>query len=195
MTTMTQNELYISVDIETSGPIPGEYSMLSLGACVVGDAQRNFYAELVPLNDNFTEEAMETCDLSLTELRNHGTEPHAAMEKFAAWVGEVREGRWPVFVGFNAVFDWSFVNYYFIRFCGPETNPFGHSAIDIKSYYMGAFGTSWAETSMRRLPPEIHAPDKPLAHNALDDAMQQGEIFERLLQAREALSIVRQTAP
>ena len=26
---------YISVDIETSGPIPGDYSLLSLGACVV----------------------------------------------------------------------------------------------------------------------------------------------------------------
>lgn len=183
---MMRNELYISVDVETSGPIPGEYSMLSLGACVVGEPERKFYVELAPLNDNFTAEAMETCDLSLAELRRRGTEPGAAMEKFADWVDEVRGGRRPVFVGFNAPFDWSFVNYYFIRFGGPGKNPFGHTAIDIKSYYMGAFGTSWAATSMKRLPPEIHAPDKPLAHNALDDAIQQGEIFERLLQSRVA---------
>lgn len=187
MDTMMQNELYFSVDIETAGPIPGEYSMLSLGACVVGDPARNFYVELAPLNDNFTAEAMETCALSLAELRARGVEPRAAMEKFAVWVAEVRDGRVPIFVGFNAPFDWSFVNYYFIRFCGPDTNPFGHTAIDIKSYYMGAFGTSWAETSMRRLPPEIHAPDKALAHNALEDAIEQGEIFQKLLQTRKAL--------
>lgn len=183
--TASRNELYISVDIETSGPVPGEFSMLAVGACIVGEPDKQFYVELVPLNENFTEEAMDTCDLSLAELRARGTEPQAAMEQFAAWVQEVREGRWPIFVGFNAAFDWSFVNYYFIRFCGLDQNPFGHTAIDIKSYYMGAFGTSWASTSMKRLPPEIHSPDKPLAHNALDDAIQQAEIFERLLESRK----------
>ena len=27
----TKQEVYISVDVETAGPIPGEYSMLTLG--------------------------------------------------------------------------------------------------------------------------------------------------------------------
>jgi DNA polymerase III epsilon subunit-like protein len=174
-------ELYISVDIEASGPIPGEFSLLSLGACVVGDPARNFYVELAPLNDNFTEEAMRTCDLSLTGLRDHGTEPRAAMEQLRDWVRQTTNGARAVFVGFNAPFDWSFVNYYFVKFCGADRNPFGHSALDIKAYYMGAYKTSWAETSMRLLPPELHAPDKPLVHNALEDAIQQAEIFERLL--------------
>lgn len=31
--TMKDNSIYISVDIEADGPIPGEYSMLSIGAC------------------------------------------------------------------------------------------------------------------------------------------------------------------
>src|SRR4030066_70658 len=34
---MADNELYISVDIEASGPCPPAYSMLSIGACLVGD--------------------------------------------------------------------------------------------------------------------------------------------------------------
>jgi len=174
-------ELYISVDVETSGPIPGEYNLLSIGACLINDPSNTFYIELVPLNENFTPEAMETCNLSLAELRHRGTEPRAAMERFAEWVNESAGGARVIFVGFNAPFDWSFVNYYFIRFLGLDANPFGHSAIDIKSYYMGAFHTTWTETSMKRLPPEIHSPDKPLAHNALDDAVQQAEIFERLL--------------
>lgn len=178
-----RRELYISVDVETSGPIPGEYSLLSVGACVVGELTRNFYVELVPLNENFTAEAMETCDLSLAELLHRGTKPGAAMEQFARWVRKVAAEAYPVFVGFNAPFDWSFVNYYFIKFCGLDSNPFGHSALDIKSYYMGAYKTSWANTSMRRMPADVHSPDKPLAHNALDDALQQAEIFERLFQA------------
>jgi len=41
-----------------------------------------------------------------------------------------------VFVGFNALFDWSFVNYYLHRY--PGENLFGFAALDIKSMYMGA---------------------------------------------------------
>ena len=58
---------YISVDIECSGPIPVEYSMLSLGACVVGYEDNNnkdndyynFYIEIQPLSDNYVKEALQ----------------------------------------------------------------------------------------------------------------------------------------
>lgn len=175
-------ELYISVDIEASGPIPGEYSMLSLGACVVGEPTRNFYVEFVPLNKNFTRAAMATSHLSLATLRAHGTQPAEAMKRIARWVSSIAAGRRVVFVGFNASFDWSFVNYYFVKFL--NKNPFGHAALDIKSYYMGLYGTSWSDTKMTHLPPDIHSPEKPLLHNALDDAMQQAEIFAKLLEMR-----------
>ena len=33
---MPRPDLYFSVDIEADGPIPGPYSMVSLGACVAG---------------------------------------------------------------------------------------------------------------------------------------------------------------
>ncbi len=45
-------EHYISLDIETSGPIPGEFSMLSLGASVVDDDDKTFLVQLKPLNGN-----------------------------------------------------------------------------------------------------------------------------------------------
>src|SRR6266436_4496570 len=38
-----QDEAYISVDIEAAGPVPGEYSMLSLGACLVDSPEITFY--------------------------------------------------------------------------------------------------------------------------------------------------------
>jgi len=58
-------EIYISVDVEASGPIPGEYSLLSIGACLVGQPDQSFYVELKPLNDNFFEKAMDVTGLSL----------------------------------------------------------------------------------------------------------------------------------
>ncbi|WP_268747167.1 hypothetical protein [Sphingobium sp. Ant17] len=30
-----KREIFVSVDVETAGPIPGEYSLLSIGACSV----------------------------------------------------------------------------------------------------------------------------------------------------------------
>ncbi len=175
-------EVYISVDVETSGPIPGEYSMLSIGACVVGHPEQCFYIELQPVSDNAVAEAMEICGLSLEQLKAQGIEPRAAMTRFDAWLSSaVPAGSRPIFVGFNAPFDWSFVHYYFVHYLGRD--PFGHSALDIKSYYMGARGLTWAETSQRRMGSEFLPPELPHTHNALDDAQEQAEIFARLLRA------------
>ncbi|HUJ72080.1 MAG TPA: exonuclease domain-containing protein, partial [Verrucomicrobiae bacterium] len=84
----------------------------------------------------------------------------------------------PVFVGFNASFDWAFVNWYFYNFL--DRNPFGIGGIDIKAFYMGMAGVSWTETRSSQLPDKFKGPS-PQTHNALDDARAQGEIFKRLL--------------
>ena len=177
-----RKEIYISVDVEASGPIPGEYSMLSLGACVVGDLSKTFYAELKPISDKYIEQALDVSGLSLEELRHKGSEPVKAMKNLEEWLkwaaGE--EGR-PVFVAFNATFDWSFVNYYFHRFLG--NNPFGISGLDIKAYYMGVMGCGWGETTKRKLASQFKS-DKPHTHNALDDAIEQAEIFEKIMKSR-----------
>jgi len=64
-----QSEIYISVDIEASGPISGEYSMLSIGSCVAGQTTQSFYAELKPLNDHFEEKAIKVTGLSMKDLK------------------------------------------------------------------------------------------------------------------------------
>ena len=51
-------EAHISVDVETAGPNPSQYSLLSIGACMVCDPQRTFYVELQPVNDNFLPSAL-----------------------------------------------------------------------------------------------------------------------------------------
>src|SRR5688572_24193416 len=103
-----QSECSVSVDVETSGPIPGEYSMLSLGACVVGRRDEGFYAELKPLNDNAVPKALRVTGFDLAKLDLTGERPEEVMGKLRDWVTDVAAGATPVFVGFNAAFDWSF---------------------------------------------------------------------------------------
>jgi DNA polymerase III epsilon subunit-like protein len=173
---LMNKEIYISVDIESSGPIPGEYSMLSLGACVVGDASKTFYSEIKPISEKFVPEALEVSGLSLKRLGEMGKEPAEAMHNFKKWIREVSEENEPVFVVFNVTFDWMFVAYYFHKFLG--RNPFGISGLDIKAYYMGKFGTKWEDTSKRKIDKRFLSGKH--THNALDDAIEQADIFRKM---------------
>jgi ribonuclease T len=172
-------ERLISVDVETAGPTPGDYAMISIGACLIDDPDRGFYVELKPDRDAVIESALKVSGLDMAELRAHGTDPQQAMEEFAQWIRDVvpPQTHRAVFVGFNAVFDWMFINEYFVRY-GIE-NPFGHGGIDIKSYYVGMMGSTWEQTSMKHLSPKYLA-GRPLSHNALGDARDQAELFRAI---------------
>jgi len=173
------NETFISVDIEASGPIPGEYSLLSIGACAAYKPDRAFSCLIKPISTNADPQALEVTGLRMEELVVTGLTPEAAMKEFAQWVQEVSAGSSPVFVGLNAAFDWSFVNYYFHKFgC---KNPFGFAALDIKSLFMGAFGCSWHDTRSSNMKRTLAAKSEG-THDALEDARYQAELF-RLIQS------------
>lgn len=180
---LSKRECFISVDVETSGPIPGDFSMLSLGACEVGGNGKGHYVEIKPLNGNAVLEALKISGFDMAKLADTGETPESAVAKFATWVKQMAGEAKPVFVGFNAAFDWSFVNWYFIHFGGE--NPFGFAPLDIKSYYMGLIGCSWEETKSSRILSE-YQPTKPGDHNALTDARAQAEMFEKMLRARRS---------
>jgi DNA polymerase III epsilon subunit-like protein len=171
-------ETYISVDVETAGPIPGEFSLLQIGAvCVQGDFAP-FVCLVKPLNDCADPDALRITGLDLDELARDGLEPTQAMSDFAGWIERVTRGNSsPVFVGLNAPFDWSFINYYFVRFFG--SNPFGISALDIKSLYMGVSGCQWEDTRSDRLASALGVQGKG-DHDARNDAIFQAELFRRI---------------
>jgi ribonuclease T len=171
-------ERYFSVDIESSGPIPGRFSMLSIGACVVGNSKKAFYVELKPISRDCVPAALEVSGFDLDILEKDGQPPEEAMKAFRAWVEKASGDHKAVFVGFNACYDWQFVNWYLESFTGG--NPFGFGGIDIKSYYMGLSGETWARTTSSQLPQEFQ-PDAPQTHNALEDARAQASIFHKLL--------------
>lgn len=168
-------ESFISVDVETSGPIPGEYSLLTIGACDAYRPNLTFECKLKPITANFDPKAIQVTGLSLNKLERDGLAPQEAMEQFRSWLQEIcGYERTPVFVGFNAPFDWSFVNYYFHRF--NNDNPFGFTALDIKALYMGKSGCRWAETSSRQIAERLN-PELSGDHDALHDALYQAELL------------------
>ena len=178
---MIKNELstYISVDIETAGPVPSQYALLSIGACRVENDQDGFYVELQPDKPGMTQEAMDIHGLTMEHLKENGLPPAAAMARFRDWLADaVPAPGQPLFVAFNAPFDWMFVNDYFHRYLGE--NPFGYSAIDMKAFYMGQWGVPWHETNMKRVTSR-YGGTQELSHNALEDAVDQAIIFRQML--------------
>ncbi len=172
-------ELFICVDVETAGPIPADFALLSIGACLVDEPSITFYTELQPDRENTSPEAMAIHGLSMGELQKNGTPADKAMEAFANWInGVTGENQRPVFVALNAPFDWMFINDYFHRYLGH--NPFGHSALDIKAYFMGQTGVEWGQTSMSHMSKHF-LDERHLTHNALADAQDQAEIFRMVL--------------
>jgi DNA polymerase III epsilon subunit-like protein len=177
-------EYFISVDVETSGPVPGVFSLLSIGACLVakeGIATTNssaleFYCTVKPLAGASSDPAaLAVTGFSLDDLHQTGSTPEDAMSSLEKWLLDVAGSAKPIFVGLNAPFDWSFINYYFHRFLG--RNPFGFTALDIKALYMGAMGCTWEDTRSSRMSAKLGLPQKEMSHHALDDAKAQAELF------------------
>ncbi len=181
--------VYFCVDCEASGPVPPIFNLLSIGATVVRprddrhEIGASYYVELRPIFDGFEPGAMEVCGLDADRLRREGVDPAEAMQRFRVWVLEQNrpsEDR-PVFVGHNAVFDWAYVNYYFVHF-GIE-NPFGYKGIDTKSLAMGRLGIPWNDTSKEKLEGLLGLPpqDPARVHRADYDASYQAMILKVLL--------------
>lgn len=176
---MPVEEVLVSVDVEASGASPSTGSLIAIGACLVDDPSVNLYLELKPLPGlPWSDDAERIHGLSRAHLEANGLEPAPAMERLARWVNESAAGRQAVFIGFNAAFDWMFVTDYLHRFTG--RNPFGHSALDIKAYFMGRRNLSrWADTGYEAVARALQL-GHGHTHHALDDAQEQAEIMRVL---------------
>jgi DNA polymerase III epsilon subunit-like protein len=180
---MTAEELFVSVDIEASGPTPSTGSLIALGACLIDDDSQTFYRLIKPLPDlPWSEAAERVHQLPRSRVDVEGLDPVAAMTDFAGWVERCADGRRPVFVGWNAGFDWMFVADYLERYVG--RNPFGYAPLDAKAYIMGLHQLpKWSDTRRGELD-GLYGPADPMSHNALDDARQQARFFRRVLAER-----------
>jgi len=150
---------YIMVDIESDGPIPGDYSMICLGAVVVeAGLSRTFYGRLRPISDGWVEASLKVSGFTRAEVMDFD-DPRAVMEAFAAWLTSLKTKRL-LFISDNNGFDWQFVNWYFHHFLGK--NPFGFSSQNLGSLYKGMVKDTFS--TFKHLRRTEHT------HNPVDDA-------------------------
>jgi len=125
---------YIMVDIESDGPIPGDYSMISFGAVLVDEQlDKTFYGRLKPISDKFIPEALAVSGHTREETLSFD-DPALVMNAFKKWIESVCQGR-PIFISDNNGFDFMFICWYFHHFTG--ANPFGHSSQNLGSIFKG----------------------------------------------------------
>lgn len=185
--------IYCCVDVEASGPVPGLYDLVSIGAVAVVATARDahevvesptFYAELRPQGGRIDPEAMAVHGLSTAHLAAHGSPVAAALENLTAWALDRRSASDDrlVFVGHNAPFDWAHVNHAY--HAAHLENPFGWKALDTKALAMGVLGLDWFDTNkenLARLLPELGDQDEARVHRADYDALYQAHVLRCLL--------------
>ncbi len=191
---MARREVYVSVDVETDGPIPGPHSMLSVGAAaftidwsiapsaaaplatMVGTFSANLETLPGATGDEATMRWWHSEPAAWTACRVEPRPPEVVMLELVAWIDGL-PGR-PVFVAYPAGFDFTFVYWYAVRFTGKS--PFSHAALDMKTMAMTLLGTPFRDTTKRVMPSRWHTPARH-SHVAVEDAIEQGEIFCKMM--------------
>lgn len=157
------------VDIESDGPAPGLYSMVSFAAIRVDEELNTTFKGLTaPISKNFIPAALAISNISRQEHETY-PDPKIAIIDFVDWVQKVNNGKRAIFMSDNLAFDWQFINYYTHAYYGD--NPFGFSGRRIGDFYAGLkrdFGAASRWKSLRVT---------PHTHDPLDDVKGNAEAF------------------
>ena len=132
------NEIYISIDVEADGPIPGSYSMLSFACAafsvegqLIDTFERNLTtlegADMHPDTMKFWDDFPE----AYRKTRVSTSNPVYAMNDLLTWLKNFDKK--PIFVGYPATFDFMWMFWYTVEFTG-EYGPFGYSGLDEKYF-------------------------------------------------------------
>ena len=184
-------DTYFSADVETDGPIPGPYSMLSFALVYAGKYDGRtftrpeaydqvFYREIKPISDKYEIEALKINKLDRDRLKREGADPEVAMDEAWQWVMSVAAETKPVLVAYPVSFDWTWLYWYFIAF-SHRGSPFGYSrCFDIKTAVSVKAEIPISESGRSKLPKWLQSNQKH-THFAVDDAIGQAEVFAKLI--------------
>jgi DNA polymerase III epsilon subunit-like protein len=167
---------YVMVDVETDGEIPGDFSMIEIGAVVVRPGLKDtFHGQLRPISDRWNPEALKVSGHTREQTLTFG-DPTDVLTWFETWLKEQNVGKRLMFISDNNGFDFMFASWYFWRFLG--RNPFGHSSTNLGSLYKGLIKDTYKNFKHLRLTRHTH--------NPVDDAMGNAEA---LLHMKESLGL------
>lgn len=158
---------YVVVDIESDGPCPPMYSMVSFGAVIVDNSlNKRFKAKTKPISEIWVPESLAISNVSREEHKKYD-EPKEVMLLFYNWLVEHSKGK-PIMISDNIAFDWQWINYYFHKYIGK--NPFGYSGRRIGDIYCGIVGNSNKNEEWKKKYRKTKH-----THDPLDDALGNAE--------------------
>lgn len=161
---------YISVDVESDGPLQGINSMVCFGAVLVDDKlDKTFYGLTAPVSETYDPEALAISGFTREEHENF-PEPKINMEKFAEWIKEVAGDSRVTLISDNNGYDAAWINWYFHRYLG--YNPFGWSSRRIGDIWCGFKNDLYYKWKKHRKTSHTHHP--------VDDAKGNAEAFLEL---------------
>lgn len=160
---------YFVVDVESDGPTPPLYSMISFGVVVLDDTLTHvFGAKMSPISALWDEKALAISGHTREETLTFET-PEVVIPRFVSWVKAHTKKR-PIFASDNNGYDFAFMNYYLWRYAGE--NPFGHSSRNINDLYKGMKGN--VKSSFKHLRKTKHT------HDPVDDARGNAEALRAM---------------
>jgi hypothetical protein len=188
----TRTDVYFSADVETDGPIPGPFSMLSFALVFAGRFDggqferpklydRTFYRELKPISESFQVEALRVNGLDRDRLCREGEDPKHALSDASRWIRDTAGTGRPVLVAYPLSFDWNWLYWYFVSF-SDDGSPFNHShCFDIKTAYAVKARIPLADAGRNGLPSPFRS-NRIHTHHALEDAIEQAEVFANVFE-------------
>jgi hypothetical protein len=173
---------HVVLDVESDGPCPGLFNMISFGLVSVADPMRSFLGEVAPILDSpGIAAAREVSGISFATQKAY-PDAQAVMIAARDWLAGLTSGKRVIIWSDNPAFDWQFWNWYCHRHLGE--NPAGFSARRIGDLDAGRRGEPLTTNAWKKRRESAHT------HNPVDDArgnvealrwilQQMGEIFVR----------------
>lgn len=200
-------QLWLSFDVETTGPIPGLHSMLSLGVSAWldkgGDSFQEvgeFSVNIRPLDycgwDDDTSKWWDEVDRhgpALVITRTDPQEPFSAMRSLIEWLAELPSNAPHVWAAYPATFDMPFLRYYAQRFAKNEwetmyrEDPMQRIAcFDIATLASDMLKLPYHRVSRKVMPLNWTKFENPCPHVALNDAKEQAHLLVGMLRDARA---------
>jgi DNA polymerase III alpha subunit (gram-positive type) len=185
---LEDGQIYVVVDIETDGPVPELYSMLSLAAVATTEKEEidSFYEKTLPLKGALQHPSAmawwKTQPEAWQEVTTDAQSADKVLKDFSKWLNSL--GKAPIFVAHPLAFDYPFITWYLWKFAGK--NPFANiegtpKALDLSSFIAGKFNLSLDSSKRTKLPKWMKDGMPEHSHNALEDAKGYGVILRNVL--------------
>ena len=185
-------ETYVSVVVETDGPIPGPYSLRGIGAEALnrdGSSISSFETFLHRLPkatmhpDNQRYWARQQNLEMYHRMEELSQEPIDAITHLTAWISNLPSQ--PVMVAYNAAYTWMWIHWYCTQYS--TRSPFAMGPLDLKSQMAPFISDEFLTLSKRDLP-DSWRKELPGNDSVSKKADKQAYIFKSLINAKRQLS-------